>query len=81
MIGFEDLEIIVERCPGRPSDRLWAWAVRRRADGFIHLCGRSRGSRAMACGDAALAVFRLLAARGGQAGDTRSDGGPMTTGT
>jgi hypothetical protein len=63
-LGFEDFEIIVEPCPGAPPGVAWLWSVRQRRDAGILLFGRHHGGRTAACGDAALAVFQMLAAAG-----------------
>jgi hypothetical protein len=60
--GFEDFEIVVERCPRSKSGSAWVWFVRHRTDSTRIALGRSVGARAQACGDAALAVFQWLTA-------------------
>ena len=60
--GFEDFDIVVEHCSTEGRCR-WLWHVRHRADGAVHAFGRGH-RHAEACGDAALAVFQLLAGNG-----------------
>ena len=60
--GFDDFDIIVERCPRATPQSAWIWCVRRRIDNAVLTFGRSHGGRAEACADAAQAVFQLLAA-------------------
>jgi len=63
--GCEDYEIFVERAGGGG----WLWAVGRHADRTVYAFGHSPISRAAACGDAAMAVFRLLGAGRDDPGD------------
>jgi len=58
--GFEDFEIVVERCPRSKSGSAWIWSVRHRTDSALLALGRSVGARAQACGEATLAVFQWL---------------------